>query len=283
MNEKPVLAFVFSLFIVILTAAVTYMGLFIPEIYGDRATELVLSLQARDTVLLILVVPLLLVTACLALRKSRRAYLAWLGILAYLSYTYAGYSFGLANNPLFLIYVIIFSLSLFSLVLNLNRLNIEAVPRWFSPKTPVGGVALWTTVSGLTVGAIWLRQVLPGLINVQNTRILTLGVDPGLAIPALDLGLVAPLAVFTGIWLWKRRAWGYTFACLILFQTIAIGLNHLSYEWWLSQRGTVSDSVQLLIYGGLVMIPLLLVITFLRNLREEILKNNSDRSTVSYF
>lgn len=283
MNEKPVLAFVFSLFIVILTIAATYMGLFLPGIYGDRETELVLSLKARDTVTLILVAPLLLVTASLALRKSRRAHLAWLGILSYLLYTYAGFSFGLSDNLLFLIYVAIFSFSLFSLILILNRLDIEAVPLWFSSKTPVGLIALWAAISGLAVGVIWLRRIWPGLTALQAIRIAALGADPGLAVPVLDLGLVAPLAVFTGIWLWKRRAWGYTLACLILFQTIMMGLNQLSYEWWLSQRGTASDPMLLLIYGGLVVIPLTFVITLLRNLREEILKSYNDRSTVSYF
>ena len=77
----------------------------------------------QDVVTLILGVPLLIVGIVLARKGSLRGQLLLTGGLGYFLYTYGAMSFLTAFNPFFLIYVALFSLSLFAFILALSGLN----------------------------------------------------------------------------------------------------------------------------------------------------------------
>jgi hypothetical protein len=82
-----------------------------------------LSFIAADLITLFLGIPLLVLSSLLYRRNSVRGGLLLTGALAYLLYNYTSVGFGAAYNDLFLVYVILFSASLFGLVLALSAFD----------------------------------------------------------------------------------------------------------------------------------------------------------------
>ena len=97
----------------------------------------------QDIVTLIIGLPLL-ITACVLTRKgSLRGRLLITGALAYFLYTYAGMSFLTAFNSLFLVYVALFSLSLFAFILALSGLNPAEVVSHVTERFPRRTIATY--------------------------------------------------------------------------------------------------------------------------------------------
>ena len=53
--------------------------------------------------------------------------LVWMGVMLYMFYNYAFYLFGAKFNEFFLIYVALFSLSLYSIIIGLLNVNIHKI------------------------------------------------------------------------------------------------------------------------------------------------------------
>ena len=89
------------------------------------------QMQANDLVTLALGLPLLVISFWLTLRGSLRGRLLLTGTLGFILYTYITMCFGAAYNQLFLVYVAIFSLSLFAFILSMMSFDLETLPAHF--------------------------------------------------------------------------------------------------------------------------------------------------------
>lgn len=88
--------------------------------------------MAADAVTIVLAIPFLLVSTILYGRGSLKGGLLLCGALAYFLYNYGSMSFSAAYNNLFLVYVGIFALSLFSIVLALTSFDLATLPARYS-------------------------------------------------------------------------------------------------------------------------------------------------------
>jgi hypothetical protein len=99
------------------------------------------QIQANDLVTLTLGLPLLAVSFWLARRGSLRGRLLLAGTLGFILYTYITMAFGAQYNALFLVYVALFSLSLFAFIQVMMSFDMETLPAHFSEKLPRGWIA----------------------------------------------------------------------------------------------------------------------------------------------
>lgn len=104
---------------------------------------------AQDAVTLILGIPLLIIALVLSIKGSLRGQLLLSGTLAYFLYTYASYTFGAAYNVLFLLYVSLFSLSLFAFILSIMAIDVSGLTAQFTQKLPRRTIAVFMFVVGL--------------------------------------------------------------------------------------------------------------------------------------
>jgi hypothetical protein len=100
-KKRPIIAYIFTVFIAVAAAMVAYYSLKQLKIYSGNSAYLRDLITGRDLITLYLGVPLLLITGFMALRESSRAYLAWLGLLSYFLYTYLWYASGIAYNKFY--------------------------------------------------------------------------------------------------------------------------------------------------------------------------------------
>src|SRR5256885_9755807 len=105
-------------------------GLLNPHAYR-LPTNLVAQARGAD-LLTLLVAPMLVWASWWGRRGSLRAHLLWLGLLAYVAYTYAEYAFGTPYNDAFPAYVAVLGLSTYGLFDGLLRLDMDAVSPAFA-------------------------------------------------------------------------------------------------------------------------------------------------------
>jgi len=243
-----------------LAALAAAVGLFVPGFYRDAPT-LVSQARGQDLLTLAVALPALAWSLSAASRGSRRGYVVWLGVTGYLLYTYASYAFMTAFNPLYLVYVALFGLSLFTLVGGLARLDAGALKASFGDRSVRSYVAFQVLVAVL-VAVLWLSEDVPASLSgtvppsIRGTGL------PVNVIHSLDLGVVVPAFLLSAYWLWRGRAWGYAFTGVLLVKGTTLGLAVLAMIVFMLRDGQPVALPQVVIFATLSVLGLALVVRF---------------------
>ena len=227
-------------------------------------------LRGYDLVVLVVAVPLLVATLVPARRESPRLQLLWVSMLAYSAYNYAVYVFGTAFNAAFLLHVAAFSLSVYALALALAGLDIPGIARRFRISTPARLIAGVLTFLAAGLGGMWvffsLRFAITGARPGESLLVLPLaGVHLGYV---LDLALLVPAYAAAAVLLWRRAAWGYVLAGVLLPFTVVYQLNYVTallFQSWAKVPGAVAFDRQEV---PIIAATLAATVLLLRNLRD---------------
>jgi hypothetical protein len=223
-----------SALIAILAIIAAGAGLFWNGLYASDTKSVAIMAEGNDLVTLALAVPLLLVSTYHAAKGSLRGRLIWTGAIFYFLYTYAMACFITAYNPLFLAYVAIGSLSLYTLAASLLTLDINKVKESLIA-APVKATTAFMFLVSITLSAQWLGNIVPGLMNGERPGLLESYTT--LVAQAMDLGILVPLGILTGMLLLRRNAWGYALASIFLIKGITYGTAVLSMALFMSLNG----------------------------------------------
>jgi hypothetical protein len=252
----------------LLLAVAAGMGLFVPGIYQDNTAFAAAALRGTDLVSLAVALPVLTGSLLWARRGSRRAVLIWLGTLGYVVYTYL-YSFAIAWNRLFLVYVVLLSLSGFTLAGALAAIDPSELAGRFTNRTPVRAVGGFLWLIGGILGVMELAQVVPALLAGHVPEVVTVSGHPTGVIYLLDLGLVVPLMLLAGSWLRAHRPWGYVAAAILLVKGVTVGLGLLSSNLFGYLMHTQTDGPLLGLWALLAIGSLLLLVRYLLALDDQ--------------
>ncbi|MFM8322342.1 MAG: hypothetical protein ACKOC5_15620 [Chloroflexota bacterium] len=230
--------------------------------YWDTASSAA-QMQANDLVTLLLGLPLLVVSFRLAQRDSLRGRLLLSGTLGYFLYTYMSMCFGTAFNPLFLVYVALFGLSLYAFVISMLGYDLAALPRRFSERLPRRAIAGLLFFAAGFLGLAWLGRIASSTFGaavpaLENTT--------SMFIQAMDLALIVPLCVLGGTLLMRRSAWGYLLASvgLMKFLTMSTAVSLMTLN--MARAGAAISPVELVIFPGMCLANLALAIALLRSI-----------------
>jgi hypothetical protein len=223
---------------------------------------------AQDAVTLLLGLPLLIAGIVLTRKGSLRGRLLLTGTLGYLLYTYTSYSFLSAYNPFFLIYVALFSLSLFAFILSMMGLDPEMIKQQISDKFPRRGIAifLWIIAGFLTLA--WLGRIVPPL--VAGTPPFGLESYTTLVIQALDLGVIVPTSALTASLLWQGRPWGYTLSAVVLVKGLTMGAALVAMIIMQTLAGIEVSPVESVMFSGIALAALVFTLIMFRNVQEPV-------------
>jgi hypothetical protein len=193
-------------------------------VYAWNAQRVVAEGIGWDFVTLLVAVPALLVVLPALARGSLRARLFAMGLLAYFFYQYLMYALTWAFGPLFLPFVAIYGASLVALAWLAATIRRDDLDQLSMPAFPRRRMAALCVVMAALLCAMWLQRIavahsgdLSGAMLLGQTT---------LVVQALDLGLVVPLAIYTGVTTWRRKPIGYLlssiFGVKMTAMTIAI-------------------------------------------------------------
>ena len=221
----------------------------------------------QDIVTLIIGLPLLLTGIVLSRKGSLRGRLLLTGALGYFLYTYASMSFLTAFNSLFLVYVALFSLSLFGFILALAGLKPDEVLSHVSDRFPRRTIATYFIVVAAFLALAWLGLVFPPMLKGT----LPAGLESAITmvIQSMDLGVIVPTSAITAVLLLKRRPWGYTLSSVVLLKILTMGTALISMIIVQLAAGVAVDPVVSAAFVVISLSGIVLAIVTLRTIRDD--------------
>lgn len=166
---------------------------------------------AQDYVTLFMAIPLLISGMLWAGKGSLRGRFLLAGTLGYFLASYLFYLVMGMYNFLFLVYVALTGLSFFAFALALYSFEPKTLAVRFNEGTPVRFSGIFLIANGVAIGLMWLGIVVPPLLDgtvvpPQVEHYTTLIVQ------GLDLAILLPLSVVSGIAFMRKRPLGYLLA-----------------------------------------------------------------------
>lgn len=221
------------------------------------------QMQANDLMTLVLGLPLLAISYWLTLRGSLRGRIVLTGTLGFILYTYITMCFGAAYNQFFLVYVALFSLSLFAFILSMMSFDLQTLPQHFSDKLPRRWIAGLLFFAATFLGLAWLGRI---AVTFSQDVIPALENTTSMFIQAMDLGIIMPTCILSGILLLRRSAWGYLLASvgMLKFLTLGIAVGVMAFN--IARVGVPISVIELGVFPAMALVNLVMTIILLRNI-----------------
>jgi hypothetical protein len=177
-------------------------------IYQHMSAEVAPQGIAQDYVTLFIGVPVLLFGLMWARKGSLQGRFLLAGTLGYFLVTYLFYLVMGMYNYLFLAYAFLMGASFFALALTLLSFDLQKLPSVFSENTPIKLAGRFLIVVAFCIAFLWLSIVVPPLLAGS---IYPLEVEhyTTLIVQGMDLGLLLPLCVVSGVLLLQKKPLGY--------------------------------------------------------------------------
>lgn len=249
------------------TAAPAAM-LVVPGILGGTPA---MNGSARGTALVVLVlaVPTLLLSMLWAWRGSARAVLVWLGAVGYLLYNAVMFLFATPFNRLFLLYVAMLALALWSAGSVLSRLDARVFPNPSASRLWPRVIAIYSWVVVAFNALAWLRGIVPGLLGREAPAFLA---GTGLLTSPVyvqDLAVWLPLTAIGAAWLWTRRPWGYVVVGALLTLWVLESASVAVDQWFGHTADPASPAASVAVvplFAALAVVGLVALYVHLRHL-----------------
>jgi len=235
-------------------------------LYQYDTVSSVAQMQGNDLVTLVVGLPLLVLSGWLANRGSLRGKLLLTGTLGFFLYTYMSMSMLTAFNQLFLVYVVLFSSSLFAFILSMMSFDLKNLPQHFSPSLPRGWIAGLMFLVAAFLSLAWIGRIVPPLLQNQTPALENTST---LVIQAMDLGLIVPLAVLSGITLLKSSPWGYLLSSVTLLKGVTLGLGVSVMSINMARVGVPESLVIMVPFLVITVLNLIMAVVLLQHIDEE--------------
>ena len=176
------------------------------------------------------------------------------------------YSFLWNYNPLFIVYVILMSTSMFAFILSLMSFDVEKIPSMFKEKLPIRFLAGFQFFIALMLGLLWLGKISSSIFS----EAIPVGLEhyTTLVIQAMDLGFIVPIAVISGVLLLKRKPFGYLFTSIIIIKAITMltSITAMIINSYLS--GVVVNPIEVLVFSAFNLLAIIAFIILIKNTNE---------------
>lgn len=234
----------------------------------------VMNGSARGTALVVVViaVPLLIISMALAARGSARAVITWLGAATYLLYNSVLFLIATPFNSLFLAYVAMFALSVWTLVLVLGEIDVRAFARRFSTRLPARALGAFLGTVAVLNTLAWLAGAVPALFKpgppafLEGTGLTTMPTY------VQDLSFWLPVTFVAAVWLWQRRPWGIVIGGALLVYGVIEGVGvavDQAFGHWADPSSTVVAVAAVPGFLVLACIELVALFFYMRALPDE--------------
>lgn len=173
-------------------------------VYGRETPAMVPQCIAQDVVNLLVVAPLILTLTARARVRSVAARLVVLGLLLFTAYSYVIYSMAVHVGRLSLLWMAVLGLSTYA-GLGLLRSLLGSSAGELAGRGPVRGAAAYLVVVASVLALVWLGELVPAAwagTPVPSAAALGLPSNP---VHTMDLAVLLPAVVLTGILLPRRR------------------------------------------------------------------------------
>lgn len=172
-----------------------------------------------------------------------------ISVYAVVLYYAVSLAFGVTYNRLFLVYVALFSLSLFGMFWHVKKV------KWNQTITVTRGLKLYLILSGAALIVAWFPDIIPSIITGDTLSLIEIYTTENTYV--LDMGIISPLCFVCLYLLQKREPLGTMILVILLKACIIVGIMMIPQT--LCQRASgieialpalLTKSASFLILGG---------------------------------
>jgi hypothetical protein len=254
-----------SVALAMLIVCVSLVGIYSPDFYAAETLNWQVQSLGQDIIDLVLVAPVLVVTTLLTLKNRKIGFPIWAGIMFYLVYTFAIYSFAVHFNQLFVFYCLILGVSFYAFIYfgytqlqQKHALFIESIVA----KRVIG---IYFIVIAMLFYFLWLAEIVPA---IQNNTIPKNLMDAGLPtnpVHVIDLAIVLPGIFMTGVLLLRNKKLGLVFTPVLLVFFILMDITIGALSPMMLQKGLEGSFVLTGVMSALAFLSFVLLIWYLKS------------------
>lgn len=198
------------------------------KIYGDGlyardSCFMAPIFRGTDFTILCFAIPILIVALILDMKKKKlKNRLFLMSVISLFTYYSASIAFGVTYNMLHLVYIALFSVSVFGLIIAISSIDKNQVVENMGDGLPFKGIYIFLTFTGIALIVAWLPDIINSLVLGRSLELIEVYTTQITYV--LDMGLIAPTALICLFQLKKRSAMGYVLLELLLTVCIIIGI-----------------------------------------------------------
>jgi len=254
-----------SIAITALIASVSLVGIYSPNFYALETLNWQVQSIGQDVIDLVLIVPVLIVTALITLKNRTVGFPVWGGVILYLIYTFTIYSFDVHFNELFLFYCIILGIAFYSFLYFIYCQLKDPTQLSFEGSFIRKLIGIYFIVIAVLFYFIWLAEIVPAILNNTTAKNL---IDAGLPtnpVHVIDLAIILPGIFMTGILLLRNKKIGHAFTPVILVFFILMDITIGALSAMMVQKELDGSLVLTGVMSTLAFLSLVLLIWYLRS------------------
>ena len=263
LRRKLAMSDVLASLALILAAGASLAGLALPELYRDNAA---MTAQARGTDLatLLVAVPALGIGLWRARSGSMAAQLIVMGMLGYLVYAYAIFTFQVVINAATPAHIAILGLASWSLFLRVPVLG-DLGERGFGARLPRRVAAGFLGFIVLAFGGLWLSEIVGSIVSgALPASVADLDL-PTSAVYTLDLAFLLPAMVVAAVLLVRGAEVAAPLSIALLVFSVGMVLSILGLFVFQALDGIAVDPVMAVVFGLIGLAALVLAVVGLRS------------------
>lgn len=216
-------------------------------IYANDSISIVAQGLASDFITLIIAIPVTVLALYFSQKDSFKGDLVLTGMLGYFLYTYMSYTFLWNYNALFIVYVIIMSLSFFAFLIMMTSFDLKSIKSYFVDPFKAKSIISFQWFVAIMIGMLWLSKITPTWFSTVSP----IGLEhyTTLVIQAMDLGFVVPTAIISAILLNQRKPLGYLLSSIVLIKGIALLTSITAMVLSMMLSGIQTSIIEITIFG----------------------------------
>lgn len=192
-------------------------------IYAHDSYFKALTNIGSDFTMLFLVVPMIAFALIGEIkRRTIKSKLFLTAVMAMVLYYATSIVFGVTYNSLHLIYIALFSSSLFAIIILVNSINtieLRKMQKWIIPSR---GLNIFLIISGVSLFVAWLPDIITSLMNGKSLALIETYTTEITYV--LDMGIISPMIFICLFLLKKKDGFGDILLAIILKMCEIIGV-----------------------------------------------------------
>lgn len=180
-------------------------------------------LRGTDFTILFFAVPALAISLILDIRKkSIKTKMFLTSVISVFTYYSASLSLGVTYNSLHLVYISLFSVSVFALITAIASMDLKKVADSIDNPLPYKGIYIFLAFTGAALIAAWLPDIISSLVSGRSLALIEIYTTEITYV--LDMGIIGPAAFICLFKLVKHNGFGYVLLSILLTLCITIGV-----------------------------------------------------------
>lgn len=227
---------------------------------GEITQLLVFGSRGQDIIFIPLAVLLAVLSVIYLCRPSYKIFIIMIGLTVNFLYGYGLYVMQGQYTSIYLIYLVIFSLSIYSIVFGLLSFKNGFAETTLLPNGLRKAVSIFLYTIVFILGSVWLIRIMPDIAKhiPQDTY----------GVFVLDLGIVFPAIAIIATKLIRRNPFGNILAGVALVKVFAVCLSWGFTEWYGRIKGVIEGSYDMLVIPSvLTFIGLVFIMFYLLKLK----------------